>query len=42
MINYTDNLDEGINKLIDNITGSAKDGTGIIKLFNDLSFLLGL
>lgn len=41
LINYTDNLDVGINKLIDNITGSAKDGTGIIKLFNEQIEILG-
>lgn len=41
LINYTDNLDVGINKLIDDITGSAKDGTGIVKLFNEQIEILG-
>lgn len=41
LINYTDDLDIGINKLIDNITGSAKDGTGIMSEFNDQIETLG-
>ena len=41
LINYTDNLDIGVNKLIDSITGSAKDGTGIMSEFNDQIETLG-
>ena len=41
LINYTNNLDDGINKLIDSITGSAKDGTGIMGEFNNQIEILG-